>query len=296
MRYSISFNFVKHRNKFFALSIGITVLGMLALAFMGLNYGVDFKAGTNMDISIGKTISVDQAKTILSEAGYPDVNPAVGGNQDRVSARFPVTLTQQQTSEIEQKFAAQFGDQVSTEVNTVDPELAREQLTNAIIGVLVASVGIIIYVMIRFEWRFAISSIVALLLDAFVVIAFFAIFRLEVSLTFIAAVLTIIGYSINDTIVIFDRIRENLRFAKLKTEADLADVVNRSIQQTFTRSINTGLSVLFAAVALFILGSESIKLFSLAMIIGTIAGAYSSIGIASQLWFLLKKGSLGRSK
>ncbi|WP_309120403.1 protein translocase subunit SecF [Paenibacillus sp.] len=296
MRYKIHLDFIKHRKKFFIFSIALTVIGIVMLAAAGLNYGVDFRAGTNMDVEVGKPITAEQAERIVAEAGFEGVHPTIGGDGDRVTIRFPETLTQQEVEKVEGLFKAQFGDQVSREVNSVDPELAREQLRHAIIAVLVASVGIILYVSIRFEWRFAIAGIVALLHDAFIVITIFAIFRLEVNLTFIVAVLTIIGYSINDTIVIFDRIRENLRFAKLKSDGDLALVVNNSIWQTFTRSINTVVTVLVAAVALFIFGSESIRLFSLAIIIGLVAGAYSSIGIASPIWYVLKKGSLGRSK
>ncbi|TLS53567.1 protein translocase subunit SecF [Paenibacillus antri] len=296
MRYKIHLDFIKHRKKFFIFSIALTVIGIVMLAAAGLNYGVDFRSGTNMDVEVGKPITIEQAERIVAEAGFEGVRPTIGGDGDRVTIRFPVTLTQQEVEKVEGLFKAQFGDQVSREVNSVDSELAREQLRHAIIAVLVASIGIILYVSIRFEWRFAIAGIVALLHDAFIVITIFAIFRLEVNLTFIVAVLTIIGYSINDTIVIFDRIRENLRFAKLKSDGDLALVVNNSIWQTFTRSINTVVTVLVAAVALFIFGSESIRLFSLAIIIGLVAGAYSSIGIASPIWYVLKKGSLGRSK
>jgi SecD/SecF fusion protein len=178
----------------------------------------------------------------------------------------------------------------------VDPTIARELLTKAIYAVALASIGIIIYVSIRFEWRFALAGIIALLHDAFIVVSVFSIFRLEVNLPFIIAVLTIIGYSINDTIVIFDRIRENLRFAKLKNLDDLAELVNQSIWQTMTRSINTVVTVLIAAVCLFIFGSESIRLFSLAMIVGLISGMYSSIFIASQVWLVLKNKSLNKPK
>jgi len=296
VRYKIYLDFIKHRNKFFLFSIAITVIGIVMLAFAGLNYGVDFRAGTNMDVEIGKPITAEQAEAIVAEAGYTGVHPTIGGDGSRVTIRFPSTLTSQEVEKLEALFKAEFGDQVSREVNTVDPELAREQLRHAVIAVLVASLGIILYVSIRFEWRFALAGIVALLHDAFIVISIFSIFRLEVNLPFIVAVLTIIGYSINDTIVIFDRIRENLRFAKLKSEDDLAEVVNNSIWQTFTRSINTVLTVLVAAIALFVFGSESIRLFSLAIIIGLVAGAYSSIGIASPIWYVMKKGSLGRSK
>src|SRR5690606_8354441 len=144
-------------------------------------------------------------------------------------------------------------ENISVEENTVDAGMAREFALRAIVVVGIASIGIIIYVSIRFEWRFALAGIIALLHDAFIVVSLFSIFRLEVNLTFIAAMLTIIGYSINDTIVIFDRIRENLRFAKLKNFDDLSRLVNESIWQTMTRSINTGLTVLAAAIVLYVL-------------------------------------------
>ncbi|WP_325176701.1 protein translocase subunit SecF [Paenibacillus alkalitolerans] len=296
MRYKFNFDFIKHRKKFYVFSTALTLLGIITLVALGLNYGVDFRAGSSLDIDVGKPTTAAEAKEVFAKAGFADVTPTVGGEGERVTVRFKDPLTQQQVIAVEEAFKAQYGDQVSKEENTVDPELAREQLTNAGIAVLVASIFIIIYISIRFEWRFAIAGIAALLHDAFIVISVFSIFRLEVNLPFIVAILTIIGYSINDTIVIFDRIRENLRFAKLKSAGDLSAMINNSIWQTFTRSVNTVMTVLIAAVALFIFGSESIRLFSLAMIIGLVSGAYSSICIASPIWFELKKRSLGRSK
>ncbi|MFC0212555.1 protein translocase subunit SecF [Paenibacillus chartarius] len=295
MRYNFQFDIVKHRRKFFALSIIITILGLLSLAIFNLNYGVDFKAGTNFDINVGQTTDQAKARDVLTQAGYtPASPPTIGGtNSDRVTVRFDKVMSQEDETKIGAAFKSAYGDQVSMEVNTVDTEIAREMGRNAIIAVLVSTIGIVIYVSIRFEWRFAIAAIVALLHDAFIVVSLFSIFRLEVNLPFIAAVLTIIGYSINDTIVIFDRVRENLRFAKLKTFQDLADLVNRSIWQTLTRSINTVVTVLIAALCLFIFGSPAIRLFSLAMIFGLISGTYSSVFIASPIWLVLKNRSLG---
>ncbi|WP_373277047.1 protein translocase subunit SecF [Calditerricola satsumensis] len=181
--------------------------------------------------------------------------------------------------------------------STVDPLYARELARKAAYAVLIASVGIALYVMLRFEYRFAVAALVALFHDAFMTIAAFSLLRLEVDLPFIAAVLTILGYSINDTIVIFDRIRENLKFAqRLKTAEDLARLVNASLNQTLTRSINTVLTVLFTAVALFFLGGEGIRNFSLALIIGLVSGTYSSIFIASQIWYEWKVRELRRPR
>jgi SecD/SecF fusion protein len=285
----IRYDFVGNRNKFFLFSITLTVLGILSLLIFNLNFGVDFKAGTNMDILVGKQATQKDAKEILVKAGIEGITPTVGGTgNERVSARFDEVLTQAKIVEIQNAFKAKYGDQVSAEVNVVSPDMAQELGIKTIWAILIASVAIMIYVMFRFEWRFALAANIAILYDAFVVVAVFSIFRLEVDLPFIAAVLTTIGYSINDKIVIFDRIRENLRFGQFKNREQLAEMVNASIWQTMARNIYTVLAVLIVAVCLFIFGSESIKLFALAKIIGLSSGAYSSICIASPLWLLLK--------
>lgn len=285
----IRYDFIGNRNKFFLFSITLTVLGILSLLIFNLNFGVDFKAGTNMDILVGKPATQKDAKEILVKAGIEGITPTVGGtDNERVSARFDEVLTQAKIVEIQNAFKAKYGDQVSAEVNVVSPDMAQELGIKTIWAILIASVAIMIYVMFRFEWRFALAANIAILYDAFVVVALFSIFRLEVDLPFIAAVLTTIGYSINDKIVIFDRIRENLRFGQFKNRDQLAEMVNASIWQTMARNIYTVLAVLIVAVCLFIFGSESIKLFALAKIIGLSSGAYSSICIASPLWLLLK--------
>ncbi len=289
-------DFVKHRNIFFMISAIITLLGIITLAIFGLNLGVEFKSGTSLDITLNKSITQEQAINIYEEVGFT-VLPTIGGSEsNRISNRFDIVLNDAQRGSIINAFSA-YNDGIVAEYeeNTVDAGMAQEFALRAIWVVAVASIGIIIYVSIRFEWRFAITAIIALLHDAFLVISIFSIFRFEINLAFIAAILTIIGYSVNDTIVIFDRIRENLRFAKLKSFDDLADLVNKSIRQTFTRSINTALTVIFAAACLYIFGSAAIKLFSLALLIGLFFGAYSSIFIASQIWLLMKSKSLKKN-
>ena len=293
MRYNVTFDIIKHRKKFFSLSILITILGIVTLLVFGLNYGVDFKAGTTLDIAVGQATDQAKASQLFKDAGLTPSSLTIGGdNSDRISARFDKELASEDVQKIDAAFKGAFGDNISKEENTVDTTIAKELASKAIWGVIYASMGIIVYVSIRFEWRFAVAAIVALLHDAFIVVSLFSIFRLEVNLPFVAAVLTIIGYSINDTIVIFDRIRENMRFSKMKTFEDLHELVNRSVWQTMTRSINTVMTVLVAALCLFIFGSEAIRLFSLAMILGLISGAYSSIFIASPIWLLLKNRSM----
>ncbi|WP_276352783.1 protein translocase subunit SecF [Cohnella caldifontis] len=284
------FNFVKASKPFFAFSLVITLLGIIFLSVFGLNYGIDFRSGTSVDISLSKPVDKATAEQFMSAHSLGEHTITVAEN--RLSIRFKDPLTDQQEKQFRADFTQQIDPKAIYEVNIVDADIAKEQQRNAIIGMAIASVGIILYLTIRFEWRFAVAAVVSLLHDAFVVISLFSIFRLQVNLPFILAVLTIIGYSVNDTVVIFDRIRENLRFAKLKTPHDLEVLVNRSVWQTLTRSINTVITVLVAAICLFIFGSESIKLFSLAMIFGLFTGAYSSIFIASPLWLLLRGKSV----
>jgi preprotein translocase subunit SecF len=293
----IRYDFVKNRKLFYTISLAITIIGLVMLLVSGMNYGVDFSSGTSMDISVGKTLTKEQAEKTLMDAGIEKAVVTVGGeNSDRVSVRISDTLSEDAVKKVKDTFSTAFGPQVSQEVNAVTPDMAIEQRNKAILAIGIASIAICIYVSIRFEWRFAIASIIAILHDAFVVIAFFAIFRFEVNLPFMAAVLTTIGYSINDKIVIFDRVRENLRFAKLKSSEDLAKLLNDSIWQTMARNINTVITVLIAAVCLLIFGSESIKLFALAKLVGLTSGAYSSICIAGPLWYYFKNKSLSSSK
>ena len=185
-------------------------------------------------------------------------------------------------------------------ISTVSAQVGQEIARNAIYAVLLASLGIVIYVSFRFQPLYGIATVLALLHDALMIVAFFSLFQIEVNLYFIAAILTIIGYSVNDTIVTFDRVRENLGLAEKggrKVSFDeLAHIVNESIQQTIIRSINTVVTVIMTAAALYIFGSEAIRGFSLALLVGLIMGMYSSIFIAAQLWLVMKGRTLGRTK
>src|SRR5690606_1950356 len=285
----IRYDFVKNRKKFFTFSIALTIIGILSLLIFQLNLGIDFKSGTTMDTVTEQPVKQQEVISVLNELGYSEV-PTIGGtNNDRISVRFGDELTNEQTREIQTAFKASFGEGASFEVNVVSAELARELAVKTIWAILAASILIMLYVMVRFEWRFAVSANIAILYDCFVVVALFSIFRLEVDLPFIAAVLTTLGYSINDKIVIFDRIRENLRFNPTRNEKQLTELVNASIWQTMARNLYTVLTVFIVTLFIFLFGSESIRLFSLAMLIGLISGAYSTLCIASPLWFEFKK-------
>jgi preprotein translocase subunit SecF len=293
----LGLDFVKHRKKYFLVSSILIGLGMLILATLGLNLGVDFESGTFLEVLIeNQAFTSAEVRDVLREAGYEpgDVTPA--GNQNEFAMiLFSEVIPPSDIKEIGNALMQRYGaDNISISESTVSPQVARELANQAIIAVILASIGIIIYVAIRFEYRFAIAAVIALFHDALFIIAMFSILRIEVDLTFIAAVLTIVGYSINDTIVIFDRIRENMKFTKLKTFDDLSSMVNKSIVDTLARSINTSLTVVFAAFALYVLGGEGIRNFSFALMLGLLAGAYSSIFIAAQVWLVMKGREMKR--
>ncbi|WP_078597306.1 protein translocase subunit SecF [Evansella clarkii] len=289
-------DFVKHRKKFFIFSGILLMTGVILLVTLGLNLGIDFRSGTTVEVLADETVTAEEIAGEFQELGLePDDITLAGGANDIARAAFIGALGQQETLEVQAHFEELYGN--TPNVSTVTPIVGEELARNAIISVLIAAVGIIIYVTIRFEFLYGISAIIALFHDALFILTVFAIVQMEVNIPFIAAVLTIIGYSINDTIVTFDRIRENMSYEKrIKTFDDLARVVNKSLVQTLARSINTVLTVVFAAAALFIFGGEAIRTFSFALVVGLVAGTYSSLFIAAQLWMVLKWKQLQRKK
>lgn len=295
--YASRFNIVKHRKKFFLTSVAILVFGLLSMFILGLNLGVDFKAGTRLDLYIGKEFSPADVEAIIQEK-LPDTHftPVTTYGTYQAFTRFDQTIPPEKLNEIEQALIQKYGDQVTKQESTVDPIIAQELVRKAGIAILLAALGIAIYVAVRFQFLVGISCAIALLHDVFIPVALFSLFRLEVDLTFIAAILTIVGYSLNDTIVIFDRIRENMRTMKSKTVEDLEHLVNLSLWQTMRRSVFTMVTVLMTAVAIVILGSEGIRNFSLALIFGLVSGSYSSIFIAAQIWVALKEREMKKKR
>lgn len=292
----IRFDFVKHRNKFFAVAIVFIILGSAVLGLFGLNLGIDFQSGTRVEVTGEETIEADEIIAEFDELGLTAKEVTFAGENNEIAvARFTGAFTQEQIADVKSHFAERYGAEPN--VSTVSPQVGRELAKNAFIAVLIASVGIAIYVAIRFEWLQGLAAVLSLLYDAFFIIAVFSLFQIEVNITFIAAVLTIIGYSINDKIVTFDRIRENIKLEKkMKNFTDIARIVNKSLIQTIARSINTVLTVIFAAAALAVFGGQSILTFSIALLIGLTAGAYSSLFISAQLWAVWKGKQLEKRK
>ncbi|MEN1969289.1 protein translocase subunit SecDF [Lentibacillus sp. N15] len=280
-------NPVKHRKKFFIASSLMVVLGIISLVIFQLNPGIDFTSGSRVQIMSDHTITADEVVNDLDKLDIkPKTKPVISGdNNDVAVIRYDTVLDKDKIAELKDHFNDKYGEEPS--VSVVSPIVGQELVKNALYALAIASIGMIIYVAFRFELFFAITAIIALIHDAFFILAFFSITRIEFDVTIVAAVLTIIGYSINDTIVTFDRIRENLQKKKrVKSFKELAKIVNRSLVQTMTRSINTSVTTLIAVLAFLFLGAESISGFALALAVGLIMGTYSSLFLASQLWLI----------
>ncbi|TVP85428.1 MAG: protein translocase subunit SecF [Alkalicoccus sp.] len=287
-------DFIKHRKKFFAFSGAFLLTGIILLFTIGLNLGIDFESGTTVDVLADEEITAAEIDQQFAEIGYePDDIMLAGENNEIGRASFIGGLDQEESLEIQSHFEDIYGS--TPNVSTITPIVGEELAQNAVISVLIATVGIIIYVTFRFEFLYGVAAIVALFHDALFILTVFAVTQMEVNIPFIAAVLTIVGYSINDTIVTFDRIRENMRLEKVvNTFEDISRVVNKSLVQTLARSINTVLTVVFAAGALLLLGGEGLRVFSFALVVGLVAGTYSSLFIAAQLWAVLKSKQIAR--
>lgn len=286
------FDFVNARKKFFTASIVFIAIGAILLGVFKLNLGIDFSSGTRVEILSEDSLTKDELSTYLESIDYPAEDIVISGDNKEIGViRYKDDFGQEEINNMKRTISEEYGAEPN--ISTVSPTVGEELAKNAVYALLIAAIGIIIYTAIRFEWRMGVAAIVSLLHDAFFMIAIFSVFRIEVDITFIAAILTIVGYSINDTIVTFDRIRENMkRSRKVESEEDLALIVNKSLRQTLGRSVNTVLTVVIVVTALLIFGADSIRNFSLALLIGLIAGTYSSIFIAAQLWFVLKKREL----
>lgn len=282
-------DFLKYRKLFFALSLTIFIVGSIFTFVFGLNLSVDFKGGTDFTITDKETLKVEDVEKDFKDLGYDKLE--VSNIDDKtVYVKMSSTLSENEIKDITSYFENTYEAEV--ENGAVSTIVKQELVKNAITSLILAIVGIIIYVSIRFAFAFAVSAIVALFHDVFFVIAMFSIFRLEIDTIFIASILTIIGYSINDTVVIFDRIREE---RNLHPKDDLYKIVNESLGVTMTRSLYTGLTAITMVICLLIFGSHEISTFNIAMLLGMLIGCYSSICIASPLWYEMVKNKKNAS-
>ncbi len=281
-----SFNVVKHNKKIFTFSTIVAIIGVIALGIFKLNPGIDFTSGSRIDVVSTEEVSTEEIATDFESLGFEPKTIVLSGDQNEMAvARFDTVLSDADVADVQAFFMDKYGNEPG--VSVVSPLVGQELVKNAMKALLYAAIGMIIYITFRFEFFFGLTAVLTLLHDVFIVLVFFSIFKIEFDVTIVAAILTVVGYTINNTIVIFDRIRENIQTSKRVTSKRvLASIINKSLVQSFTRSLNTMITTLIVVLAFLFLGAASIGAFAIALVIGLIAGLYSSLFLASQLWLV----------
>ena len=281
-------NFVSKFKNANIISIIIFSLSVFFILFKGLNYGIDFKGGTLIELRTEISVNATSIRDTLKTMNLGDVNVKKFGKK----GDYLIKVEQKNTNDnnLIPKIKKNLNDNLVADVDfrrveNVGPKVSAELLESSIIAISLALMAMLFYIWVRFEWQFSLGSIVALFHDVVITLGVFSLLSLEINLSIIAAVLTIVGYSMNDTVVIYDRIRENL----LKyTKISISDVSNLSINETLARTIITSVTTLLALVSIYILGGEILRGFSFAMILGVLIGTYSSIFVASPILKFLK--------
>ena len=276
-------NFASKFKKANLASIVIFILSVFFIIFKGLNYGIDFKGGTLIELRTETSITTSSIRDTLNTMDLGDVNVKSFGKE----SDYLIKVEQKNTNnnslipQIKKKLSENLNTEVDfRRVENVGPKVSSELLESSIIAISLALTAMLFYIWIRFEWQFSVGSIIALFHDVVITLGIFSILSLEINLSIIAAVLTIVGYSMNDTVVIYDRIRENL----LKySRVNISEVANLSINETLARTIITSVTTLLALISIYILGGEILRGFSFAMILGVIIGTYSSIFVAAPI-------------
>lgn len=282
-------HFIKHRKVFYIISVAILVVGLVFGLVRGLNYGIDFTGGTMIQMDMGKQVNVSDVEKAIKKY---DLSPEIiysGENNEQIVIRTIESLDSDKRAEVIETINQQFGttdeDVIAEEL--FGPSIGKELRNNAILAIIIASICMLIYIRFRFsQWKFGGAALLGVLHDVLIVIAFYAIFNVTVNNPFIAGILTVVGYSINDTIVIFDRIRENIKYLR---KGNTEELIDKSITQTLGRSLMTSITTLIVMVPLLIMAGEAIREFVLPLMVGIIAGAYSSIAVCSPLYYEFSK-------
>lgn len=287
-----NFNIIGKRKIWYMLSLLFIIPGIISIFVQGFNLGIDFTGGTIVELKFAKPVTVLQVRDTLKGYGLENSTIQLAGKEhieasEDVFVRTAI-LPDETRRAVLDGMKEKLGEYQVLRTEKVGAVMGSELTLKAVLAMLISWVIIIMYISYRFELKFALSAIAALLHDIIIVMGVFSLLQKEIDGSFVAAIMTIIGYSINDTIVIFDRIRENLKL-HFRKGGDLIELINHSIMQTMTRSIYTVLTVLFTVVSLFVFGGETTKNFALALLIGISCGAYSSIFNASPLWYDLKR-------
>ncbi len=289
-----NFDYVKPRNFIFTVVSLIIIIGLMYTYSEGLNLGIDFKGGSTIEINSKNELDYKSIEKDLEDLEYK-VEKIEAIDNSRVYATIDNVLDNTETKKVEDYFNEKY--EATTSVGAISNQVKKDITKNAIKALIYACIGMIIYITIRFKFSYGISAIIALIHDSLMVLIIFSLLRLEVNSMFIAAILSIIGYSINNTIVIFDRVRENknkLYKNKIKKVDELKDVVNVSLRQTVLRCIITTLTTILPVICLIFIGSYEIFNFNVALLIGLLVGTFSSLFISSQVWMLIEKRNIGR--
>ena len=286
-------NIAGHTKLWFIMSLIVIIPGIFCMFTKGFNFGIDFTGGTIIDMKFEQPVTISQVRTSLAKYGLDGATIQLSGAQSDVMESQDVMIRatdmeEDQRKEVMASLKTDVGDYQVLREEKVGATIGGELITNAVLALVVSWILIIAYVAYRFEWRFGVAAVLALIHDILIVLSVFSLTGRQVDSSFIAALLTIVGYSINDTIVIFDRIRENLKL-HFRRGGDIAQLVNTSILQTLTRSLYTVFTVLFTTMALYLFGGDTTKDFAFALLIGFACGCYSSIFIASPLWIVFRK-------
>ena len=279
--------FNRYYNQFNIISVTLVVISLIFLVFKGLNFGIDFKGGTLIELrSSDNKINVSSLRDNLSQMNLGDISVKNFGNKTDFLIKFEINDNKDVIEKIKMNLENSFGNNFNfRRVENVGPKVSAELLRSGVIAISVALILMLIYIWIRFEWQFSLGAILALFHDVIVTLGLFSLLGLEINLSIIAAVLTIVGYSMNDTVVIFDRVRENLRkYSDIK----IYELTNISINETLSRTLITSITTLLALLSIFFFGGEILKGFSLAMILGVVFGTYSSIYIANTVLVRLR--------
>ena len=287
------FKYVSKKNIFLSISALVMIIGIISLSVKGLNLGVDFKGGSSISIKSENKLDVKSIKKDIKKLNY-EIDDIETVNDNSVYVKITNKLSQKQTKELKNSLETNY--KANADIGVVSNIVKKELIKNAILSLIIATIAIIIYISFRFQFNYAIGAIIALCHDVFLIFTLFSLINLEVQTIFIAAILTIIGYSINDTIVIFDRIRENIKKTKPKNKEELETLVDDSLGQVFKRSIITSVTTIATVLCLIIFGSSQVMEFDLGLLAGLIAGTYSSLFIASQIWYMLESKTVGKPK
>ena len=286
----MTLNVIKYHRWWFAISSILVIISLISMFMKGFNFGIDYTGGTIVEVVFEQPVEVSQVRDVLKEYNLENAQIQLSGDTTGDTSGKDVmirtrNLESSESAAVVESLTKNIGQNTVKRIETVGAVIGSEVTEHALTNLLIAFLALAIYISYRFEYKVAISALVAIFHDLIMVLGVFSYFQLEIDASFLAAILTVVGYSMNESVVIFDRVREELGGRR----SNLEEVVNKSISQTLKRSINTSLTTLLAILSLYIMGVESIREFTLPLLAGITVGTYSSVCIAGSLWVILTK-------